>query len=95
MPKGYWIARLDVHNQERYHEYVEAATPAYKEYGAKFLVRGGVIIADEGGSRSRNVVIEFETVEAARACYESDTYAAARKIRQELSEGELIVIEGT
>ncbi len=94
MPKGYWIVRLDVHNQDRYHKYIEAATPAYKEFGAKFLVRGGTIAANEGDFRSRNVVIEFESVEAAMACYESDTYTAARKIRQELSSGELIVIEG-
>jgi len=94
MPKGYWIARLDVNNQDRYHEYVEAATPAYKEYGAKFLIRGGAIVAEEGSSRGRNVVIEFDSVEVALACYNSDTYAKARQIRQELSEGELIVIEG-
>lgn len=94
MPKGYWVVRLDVNNQDRYHEYIEAATPAYQEFGAKFLVRGGAIHADEGNSRSRNVVIEFESIEQALACYNSDTYAKARQIRQELSDGELIVIEG-
>lgn len=95
MPKGYWIARLDVSIQDRYHEYVEAATPAYKEYGAKFLVRGGAIVAEEGASRGRNVVIEFASIDDALACYNSDTYAKARKIRQELSIGELIVVEGS
>lgn len=94
MPKGYWIARLDVSNQDRYHEYVEAATPAYKEHGAKFLIRGGAIVAEEGPARSRNVVIEFDSVEVALACYNSDIYSKARAIRQELSEGELIVVEG-
>lgn len=94
MPKGYWIVRLDVHNQDRYHEYIEAATPAYKEYGAKFLVRGAAIAAEEGRSRSRNVIIEFDSVEIALACYNSDIYTKARKIRQELSDGELIVVEG-
>lgn len=94
MPKGYWIVRLDVSNQDRYHEYVEAATPAYKEHGAKFLIRGGAIVAEEGASRSRNVVVEFDSLEIALACYNSDTYAKARKIRQELSDGELIVVEG-
>lgn len=94
MPKGYWVVRLDVHNQDRYHEYIEAATPAYKEYQAKFLIRGGAIVADEGNARSRNVVVEFESIETALACYNSDAYAKARKIRQELSDGEFIVIEG-
>ena len=94
MPKGYWVARLDVRDAERYKEYVTTATPAYQEFGAKFLVRGGQIVGSEGNSRSRNVVIEFPTVEAALACYNSEAYTKARAIRQELSEGELIIVEG-
>lgn len=94
MPKGYWVARITVHDPERYKDYVATATPAYQEHGAKFLVRGGAIGASEGDSRPRNVVIEFPTYEAALACYNSDTYARARAIRQEISEGEVIVIEG-
>lgn len=94
MPKGYWVARLDVSDAERYKDYVTAATPAYQEFGARFLVRGGAIVGSEGASRARNVVIEFPTVEAALACYNSETYTKARAIRQQLSEGELIIIEG-
>ena len=41
MPKGYWIGHVEVHDAEAYKKYVEGATPAYREYGAKFLVRGG------------------------------------------------------
>ena len=29
MAKGYWIARIDVHDPETYKSYVEAATPAF------------------------------------------------------------------
>lgn len=94
MPKGYWIGRVTVHDPERYKDYISTATPAYQAHGAKFLVRGGTIGASEGGTRPRNVVIEFPTYEAALACYNSDTYAKARAIRQEISDGEIIVIEG-
>ncbi|WP_306117395.1 MULTISPECIES: DUF1330 domain-containing protein [unclassified Roseitalea] len=94
MAKGYWIARLNVHDSARYPEYIEAAAPAYAEYGARFLVRGGAVGASEGDVRQRNVVIEFPTYEAALACYNSDSYAKARAIRQELAEGEIIVVEG-
>ncbi len=41
MAKGYWIARVDIRVQERYHEYVSAAKVAFDKYGAKFLARGG------------------------------------------------------
>ena len=94
MPKGYWIGRVTVHDPERYKDYIATATPAYREHGAKFLVRGGVVGACEGETRPRNVVIEFPTYEAALACYNSDTYARARAIRQDISEGDVIVIEG-
>ena len=94
MAKGYWIGRIDVHDLERYKGYVAAATPAYIEYGAVFLVRGGRFEAVEGVPRARNVVIEFPSYEAALACYNSETYQNARKIRLEFSKGDLIVIEG-
>ena len=41
MPKGYWIARVDVHDPEGYKAYIAANAAALKKYGAKFLVRGG------------------------------------------------------
>ncbi|WP_420407650.1 DUF1330 domain-containing protein [Hoeflea sp.] len=94
MPKGYWIGRVDVRDPEAYKAYVETATPAYREFGARFLVRGGAFEAAEGHSRARNVVIEFPSYEAAKACYESETYRKARAIRQEVSEGEIIIVEG-
>ena len=46
---------------ETYKSYVATATPAYQQYGAKFLVRGGRSEAVEGPGRGRNVVIEFES----------------------------------
>lgn len=94
MPKGYWIGRVDVRNPERYKDYIATATPAYKRFGATFPVRGGKVHLDEGGARSRNVVIEFPTIEAAIDCYNSPEYAAARAIRQEIADGELIIVEG-
>lgn len=94
MPKGYWIGRLEVHDPERYKDYVTTAVPAYQEFGAKLLVRGGDIHAQEGETRSRNVVIEFDSIELALACYHSETYSRARSIRQEVSDGEIVIVEG-
>lgn len=94
MAKGYWIARIAAHTPERYGEYVEAATPAYKEFGATFLVRGGEYEAVEGEARPRNVVIEFPTYEAALACYNSAQYQKAKAIRNEIADGELLIVKG-
>ena len=94
MAKGYWIGHVDVTDAENYPNYLKAAQPAYEKYGAKFIVRGGQHEAVEGPARGRHVVIEFESYEQAHACYNSPEYAAARKIRQANSEGEILIVEG-
>ena len=71
MPKGYWIARVDVSNPEGYQDYVLANAAVFSQYGAKFLVRGGRSEAPEGLPRSRNVVLEFKDYQTALACYHS------------------------
>ena len=94
MAKGYWIARVDVENAERYPDYVSTAKPAFERYNAKFLVRGGETHSLEGQNRGRNVVIEFPSVQEALDCYNSDEYQAAVKIRQSVAQSELIIVEG-
>jgi uncharacterized protein (DUF1330 family) len=94
MPKGYWIARVDVADMDVYRRYVEANAAAFREYGARFLVRAGRYEAMEGTSRSRNVVIEFPSYDAALACYRSPVYQAALKIRLPVSTADLAVVEG-
>jgi uncharacterized protein (DUF1330 family) len=94
MPKGYWIARIDVHDSEAYKQYFEAGRAAYERYNAKFLIRGGKSEAVEGKGRSRNVVIEFASFADAHACYNSPEYAKALPFRQKASIGEIILVEG-
>ena len=94
MPKGYWIARVDVRDAERYKDYVATAKPAFERFGANFLARGGEFAKLEGTARARNVVIEFPSLQAAVDCYNSPEYQAAAKIRQEVADAEMIVVEG-
>jgi uncharacterized protein (DUF1330 family) len=94
MPKGYWIAHVDVRDAEGYKDYVAAAKPAFEKYGAKFLARGGAYEATEGRGRARNVVIEFPSLKAAQDCYHSPEYTAARAIRQKLADAEMVLVEG-
>lgn len=94
MPKGYWIARIDVTDLEQYKKYVAANALPFANYGAKFLVRAGAFETAEGSSRSRNVVIEFPSYQAARDCYQSPEYQEAIKLRQPASSGDVVIIEG-
>ena len=94
MAKTYWIARVDVSDPETYKKYVETAKPAFERHQAKFLARGGRTEVLEGKARSRNVIIEFPSMDEALACYNSPEYTAARAIRQPVSEGEFVLVEG-
>jgi uncharacterized protein (DUF1330 family) len=94
MPKGYWIVRVDITDQEKYKAYVAANAEPLKKYGARFLVRAGRFENPEGTSRARNAVIEFPTYEAALECWKSPAYQQALKLRQPVSTADLIIIEG-
>ncbi|SEO63387.1 Uncharacterized conserved protein, DUF1330 family [Salinihabitans flavidus] len=94
MPKGYWIGRIDVDDPETYKDYVAANAAPFAEYGARFLVRGGPFELAEGTARARNVVIEFPSYQAALECYHSDGYQAAKAIRDPVSTGDIVIVEG-
>ena len=94
MAKGYWIARVDVNNDEGYKGYATANPAIFKKFGARFVVRGGKFEGPEGQSRSRNVVIEFPDYAAALACYNSPEYQANIKVRLPHSNADLVIIEG-
>jgi uncharacterized protein (DUF1330 family) len=94
MPKGYWIARVDVKNPDAYKKYVEGTAVAFEKYGAHFLARGGRTQALEGAARARNVVTEFDSLEQAVACYNSPEYQRAKAFRAGAAEAEIIVVEG-
>jgi uncharacterized protein (DUF1330 family) len=83
-----------VSDPEQYRKYIAANAVPLAKYGARFLVRAGAFEAPEGTSRSRNVVIEFPSYQAARDCYRSPEYREAIRLRQPASSGDLVIIEG-
>jgi uncharacterized protein (DUF1330 family) len=94
MPKGYVVARISVVDPEGYKAYVAAASEAIKKYGGKPLVRGGRSEILEGEARARNVIIEFESFDQAKAYYYSDEYQAAIKHRLSRGIADIVVVEG-
>jgi len=94
MPKGYVIARVDILDPEAYAKYATAATKAIADHGGRALARGGRYEALEGKARARNVILEFDSYEAARRYYFSEQYQAARKLREGAANIELVLVEG-
>ena len=91
--KGYWIAHVDVPDLEAYKPYQAANAIAFSKYAARFLVRGGRQEITEGRQRSRTVVLEFPSYEAALGCYRSPEYQHAKSLRQGKADVDLVVIE--
>ncbi|WP_158743815.1 DUF1330 domain-containing protein [Acidisphaera sp. L21] len=94
MPKGYWIALVDVADPEAYKAYMQENAIAFRKYGARFLIRSGRAEQVEGSGRSRRVVVEFPDYDTALACYHSPEYAKAIALRTPVSAADILVIEG-
>jgi uncharacterized protein (DUF1330 family) len=65
-----------------------------RESGGRFLARGQPARVFEGGLDERTTVIEFDSVEAAVAAYESPGYQEALRALGDGAERDLRIIEG-
>ena len=92
---AYVIVEVRVTNPEPYAAYRDLAGASVARHGGRFLVRGGSVTPLEGDwSPERLVVIEFASVEAAKALYGSDDYQEALRVRLANSTGKALIIEG-
>ena len=71
---GLWIVNLDETDVDTYDRYKAHSGDAVARHGGRFLARNGRFAQKEGRAYARNVVVEFETYEAALAAYESEEY---------------------
>lgn len=94
MPKGYWLPQIDVSNMEGYKAYMAATPPAHEKYQGVALARGGRSEVAEGHARSRIVIREFPSYDAALACYASEEYQRARPLRLPHSQCDFLIVEG-
>lgn len=90
---GLWLANVAVHDEALYRTYAEKAGGVLAAHGATFLARGGRYQQMEGPDRPRNVVVRFDTFEAALACYESDEYQEIAKTAIAASERSIVIVE--
>ena len=93
MGKAYWVAHVTVLDPSAYAEYASGATVAFARYGGHTLARGGKAIGLEGELRARNVIVEFDSLDAAMTCYNSVEYQAARRHRDGAARIDLILLE--
>jgi len=92
---GYIIVEIDVTDPSVYEEYRQAAGATVVAHGGKYLVRGGAAEALEGDWQpKRIVVLEFASVERARAWWSCEEYREPKKLRQKSAVTNMILVEG-
>ena len=91
---AYVIVQVEVTNPEQYKEYQKFSSLAMQAHAVKVLVRGGQQEVLEGNVPPRTVVMEFPSVEKARAWYESEEYRQARAARVGAAKMNMYIVEG-
>jgi uncharacterized protein (DUF1330 family) len=93
--KGYVIAEITVIDAEAYKQYAAAVPAIAAKFGGKYLVRGGQTVAIEGEPpEGRIVVLEFESLAAARSFENSADYQAIAPLRQKAARSRVFLAEG-
>jgi uncharacterized protein (DUF1330 family) len=92
---AYVLVEIEILDSERYDTYKQLAQAAIGAYDGRYLVRGGKVEALEGNWQpKRLVILEFPSVDKAKAWWNSPEYAAAKELRQRTAKSQMIVAEG-
>lgn len=92
---GYMIADVNVTDPAGFEEYRKLVSATIEAYGGRYVVRGGATETVEGDwNPSRLVIVEFDSVEQAKAWYYSPEYAGPKEMRHNSATTNAIFAEG-
>ncbi|HVW44076.1 MAG TPA: DUF1330 domain-containing protein [Amycolatopsis sp.] len=93
---AYVISEVEVLDEELATRYRTLAEQSIERFGGRYLVRGQQpeVLEGDWASARRLVIVEFSSMERARAWYDSPEYAEALKIRSRALDRRLIFAEG-
>ena len=97
------ISDITVSNDEAYERYRKAVRPVIENCGGTYVVRAGAKFVTEnpttgllqsfgGWSPDRIVVLNFDSVEQADACFSSPEYEAAYALREGGASGKTVTV---
>lgn len=88
------LVDIEVLDPVRYEDYKRLASASIAAHGGRYLVRGGASeVLDGDWTPRRLVVLEFDSVEKAKAWRHSPEYAEAKKVREECARSNMVVVE--
>jgi uncharacterized protein (DUF1330 family) len=92
---AYIVAHVDVKNWDAYREYMRHTPRVIQQFGGRFIARGGEMVTLEGPEETlRIVLIEFPTLDHAKAFYNSEEYKNTKKLREGGGAAKFIAIDG-
>ena len=92
---GYIVVDVEITDPDEYQTYTKQTLATIERYGGKFLVRGGNSEALEGEWKpKRLVIIEFPSVEQAKAWYDSPEYSSIIGIRHRSANSKMLLVQG-
>ena len=92
---AYIVAHVDVTDWEPYREYMRHTPRVIQKFGGRFIARGGETVTLEGPEDGRRLVlIEFPSIEQAKAFYQSPEYSRIKKFRAGSGEAHLVAVDG-
>jgi uncharacterized protein (DUF1330 family) len=95
VPKGYVVFTEDVRDAAGMGDYGRAAGPTIHAHGGRTIVYTPAAQSLEGSWHgTQTVIVEFDSVEAAQAWYDSPEYTAARALRQAAADTNAVILAG-
>lgn len=92
---AYWINTfVEITDEDKLARYAEMAGPAMTAAGGRFLARGNPAHTFEEASGLRTTLIEFESVDAAVAAYNSPAYQDALRVLDDGARREIRIMAG-
>jgi uncharacterized protein (DUF1330 family) len=92
---AYLIADLDVTDPMGYEEYKKRTPAIIAAHGGRYLARGGASEVLEGTWQPRrSAIIEFPSLAALKAFWDSPEYQPVRAIRERCARSNIVVVEG-
>ncbi|GAB4064079.1 hypothetical protein GCM10028812_00970 [Ancylobacter sonchi] len=92
---AYYVAEFEVADRDGIRPYSERVAATFEPFGGRFIVRGGQAEVKEGdGPIGRLVVIEFDSIDKARAWYNSAAYQEILPMRQRSGRSNTYIVQG-
>ncbi|MHB8134655.1 MAG: DUF1330 domain-containing protein [Anaerolineaceae bacterium] len=92
---AFLVVEIQVIDPENYEMVKKLTPPIVAQYGGKYLARGGETLTLEGQwNPKRLVIIEFDSMDQAKAWWNSNEYAPVKQMRQQFAITNMVLTEG-